>query len=66
MGYSLGLTLYNLAARPAADPNAGRVLRPAGLLVWLHAGAGEGLAGVVELGRQLIEEDGVGVVLTLS
>ena len=66
MGYSLGLTLYNLAARPAADPDAGRVLRPAGLLVWLHAGAGEGLAGVVELGRQLIEEDGVGVVLTLS
>ena len=66
MGYSLGLTLYNLAARPAADPDAGRVARPAGLLVWLHSGAGEGLAGVVELGRQLIEEDGVGVVLTLS
>jgi 3-deoxy-D-manno-octulosonic-acid transferase len=66
MGYSLGLTLYNLAARPAADPDAGRGLRPAGLLVWLHASAGEGLAGVVELGRQLIEEDGVAVVLTLS
>ena len=66
MGYSLGLTLYNLAARPAVDPDAGRVARPAGLLVWLHSGAGEGLAGVVELGRQLIEEDGVGVVLTLS
>ena len=32
----------------------------------VHAGAGEGLAGVVELGRQLIEEDGVAVVLTLS
>lgn len=66
MGYSLGLTLYNLAARPAADPESGRVLRPAGLLVWLHAGAGESLAGVVELGRQLIEDDGVAVVLTLS
>ena len=66
MGYPLGLTLYNLAARPAVDADAGRVARPAGLVVWLHAGAGEGLAGVVELGRQLIEEDGVGVVLTLS
>ena len=66
MGYPLGLTLYNLAARPAVDPEAGRRVRPAGLLVWLHAGAGEGLAAMVELARQLIEEDGVGVVLTLS
>lgn len=66
MGYPLGLTLYNLATRPAADPEAGRAPRPAGLLVWLQAGAGEGLAAMVELGRQLIEEDGVGVVLTLS
>ena len=66
MGYPLGLTLYNLAARPAVDADAGRVARPAGLLVWLHAGAGESLPAMVELGRQLIEEDGVGVLLTLS
>lgn len=66
MGYSLGLTLYNLAARPAAAPEAGRAPRPAGLLVWLHAGAGESLAAMVELGRQLIDEDGVSVLLTLS
>jgi len=66
MGYPLGLTLYNLAARPAADPDAGLVPRPAGLVVWLHGGAGESLGAVVELGRQLIEEDGVSVVLTLS
>jgi len=66
MGYSLGLTLYNLAARPAADPVGGALPRPAGLLVWLHAGAGESLAALVELGRKLMDEDGVAVLLTLS
>ncbi len=66
MGYPLGLTLYNLAARPAADPDAGRTARPAGVLVWLHAGASDSLPAVVELGRHLIEDDGVAVLLTLS
>ena len=66
MGYPLSLTLYNLATRPAADPEAGLLPRPAGLVVWLHGGAGESLGAVVELGRHLIDEDGVTVVLTLS
>lgn len=66
MAYSIGLTLYNLAARPVAEPRLDLRPRPAGVLVWLHAGAGDCLAALQELARQLIEEDGVSVVLTLT
>lgn len=65
MAYSIGLTLYNLAARPVANPAPVPQARPAGILVWLHCGAGESLGVLLELGRKLIEDDGVSVLLTL-
>lgn len=63
MAYSIGLTLYNLAARPEAETPPARPPRPRGLLVWLHA-PGESLGAMLELARKLIEEDGVNVLLT--
>ncbi len=66
MAYSVGLTLYNLAARPVAEGYVVRPPRPAGSLVWLLAGDGESHASVAELARKLIEDDGVSVLLTLT
>ncbi len=70
MAYPLGLTLYNLASRPAVSgPGLGADLRPArprGPLVWLHAPGEEGLPALQELARHLIEDDGVAVLLTTS
>ncbi len=64
MAYSLGLTLYNLAAHPSPTPPAPRPARPPGALVWLHAPGEDMLAVMQELARHLIEDDGVQVVLT--
>jgi 3-deoxy-D-manno-octulosonic-acid transferase len=64
MAYSVGLTLYNLTARPEPGPAPPRPMRPAGRLVWLHAPSAESLSGIAELGRRLIEEDGIAVLLT--
>ena len=64
MAYPLGLTLYNLASRPALADPAPRPARPRGPLVWLHAPADEGLPALEELARHLIEDDGVAVLLT--
>ncbi|MEO8243177.1 MAG: glycosyltransferase N-terminal domain-containing protein [bacterium] len=66
MSYSLGLTLYNLAARPGPFAPPQRPARPAGALVWLHAAGEEVLAAMQELARHLIEDDGVQVVLTCT
>lgn len=64
MAYSIGLTLYNLAARPvAADPGQ-RPARPRGSLVWVHVPDVESLGVLLELTRRLIEDDGVSVLLT--
>lgn len=65
MAYSIGLTLYNLAARPPAEPLLDVEPRPPGSLVWIHSPGGEGLAPMLELARRLIEDDGVSVLLTL-
>lgn len=65
MAYSIGLTLYNLAARPPAEPRLDMEPRPPGSLVWLHSPGRDGLAPLVELARRLIEDDGVTVLLTL-
>ncbi len=64
MAYSLGLTLYNLAAPtlPQGAPSWPR--RPPGRLVWLHAPGGEAQAAMLELARHLIEDDGVAVLMT--
>ncbi len=64
MAYSVGLTLYNMGARRDAGRAEGRPPRPAGPLVWLHAPGAESLSGLAELGRRLVEEDGVVVLLT--
>ena len=69
MAYSVALTLYNLAAPPVpqvAVPWPARPWpdRPHGRRVWLHAPGVEAQAGMLELARHLIEDDGVAVVLT--
>ena len=64
MAFSVGLTLYNMAARREAQPPAARPSRPAGRLIWLHAPSLDSRSGMAELGRRLVEDDGVAVVLT--
>ncbi|MCW1918279.1 3-deoxy-D-manno-octulosonic acid transferase [Rhodobacter sp. KR11] len=59
---SVGLTLYNLGARPEGVQNAPPP-RPGGSVVWCHA-PGEALAPMLELARRLIDEDGVTVLVT--
>jgi 3-deoxy-D-manno-octulosonic-acid transferase len=65
MAYSIGLTLYNLAARPVDEVAPLQPSRPAGSLVWLHVPGLDSLGGMAELARKLIEDDGVSVVVTL-
>ena len=65
MAHSIGLTLYNLAARPVADP-APWPMRPRGSLVWLHVPGPESRAAMLELARRLVEDDGVSVLVTRS
>ena len=65
MAYSIGLTLYNLAARPEAQPSPDFRPRPGGSLVWLHVASAESLGAMLELARKLVEEDGVSVLMTL-
>ena len=64
MAHSIGLTLYNLAARPAADLPQPGAARPLGSLVWLHTPGAESLGALLDLATKLIEEDGVAVLLT--
>jgi 3-deoxy-D-manno-octulosonic-acid transferase len=64
MAYSVGLALYNMAARRTTRAPLSRAERPIGPLVWLHAPSGESLPGMAELGRRLIEDDGISVLLT--
>ncbi len=64
MAYSVGLALYNMAARRDARPPDGRPMRPAGRLVWLHAPTADSRPGMAELARRLVDEDGIGVLLT--
>lgn len=64
MAYSLGLTLYNLANRREPGPTIARAPRPAGRLVWLHAPGAESARSMLELGRRLVDEDGLSVLLT--
>ncbi len=64
MAYSLGLTLYNLRPGRAGAAVTDRPPRPAGRLVWLHAPGVDAARTVLELARRLVDDDGVGVVLT--
>ena len=64
MAYSVGLTLYNLAAPPTAQACPPWPARPRGRLVWLHATDGAAQASMLELARHLIDDDGVAVLLT--
>lgn len=64
MAYSVGLTLYNMSARREVRVMGDRPMRPAGPLIWLHAPSAESLPGMAELGRRLVEDDGVAVLLT--
>ena len=66
MAYSIGLTLYNLAARPVTAAPDPRPARPGGSLVWVQCPEAECLPAMLELARRLIEDDGVGVLLTLD
>jgi 3-deoxy-D-manno-octulosonic-acid transferase len=64
MPASLGLTLYNLGQRREPGAGAARPLRPAGRLVWLHAPSESTAGTMLALAHRLVEEDGVGVLLT--
>lgn len=64
MAYSLGLSLYNLAGRHGPHHPVDHPPRPGGPLVWLHAPSADALPPMHELGRHLIEDDGVQVLLT--
>ncbi|NBZ86599.1 3-deoxy-D-manno-octulosonic acid transferase [Stagnihabitans tardus] len=64
MAFSLGLSLYNLGARPEGVQNAPPA-RPGGSVVWCHA-PDEALAPMLELARRLIDEDGVTVLVTCA
>ncbi len=64
MAYSLGLTLYQLAARRDAAGPVSYPPRPEGRLVWLHAPGRDASRGMVELARRLSIDDGCSVLLT--
>lgn len=64
MGFSLGLALYRLTGGGEARRVEIWPQRPAGRLVWLHAPSADSWPALVELARQLVEEDGVPVLLT--
>ncbi len=66
MAFSLGLTLYNLKAREAADDGGVYPPRPQGPLVWLHAPGQDSLMQICGLARRLEDEGGVRVLLTTS
>ncbi|MCB6178135.1 3-deoxy-D-manno-octulosonic acid transferase [Rhodobacter sp. Har01] len=59
---SIGLRLYTLSQRRETGPETARPPRPEGRLAWLHAGGPP--AGLQELARRLVEEDGIAVLLT--
>ena len=65
MAHSIGLTLYNLAARPLDGALPYWPARPRGSLVWLHAPEAESLGAMLELARRLIDDDGVSVLVTI-
>ncbi|NUB46338.1 3-deoxy-D-manno-octulosonic acid transferase [Fertoebacter nigrum] len=64
MAYSLGLTLYHLAARREASPSGPRPARPAGRLLWLHAPGVDAARPLAELGARLAAEEGHPVLVT--
>lgn len=64
MAVSLGRTLYNLGRRPSAGVRVLRPARPAGELVWLNVPGPASAAGMAELARRLVEDDGVSVLIT--
>jgi 3-deoxy-D-manno-octulosonic-acid transferase len=64
MAHSLGLTLYNLRAGRSAGPAQTRPPRPAGRFIWMHAPSADAARTVVQLARRMVDEDGIGVVLT--
>jgi 3-deoxy-D-manno-octulosonic-acid transferase len=64
MAYSLGLTLYNLRMAKAVTPMPAPPPRPPGRLVWMHAPHADAAGTVMELAARLVDDDGVGVLLT--
>jgi len=61
---SLGLTLYGLRQRPEAGRARPSPDRPAGRLAWLHVAGPDSAAPMEELGRRLIEDDGLALLIT--
>lgn len=61
-----GLSLYRLLARGRTTARSERAERPAGRLIWLHAGDDEMAGSLAELGRRIVEEDGHPVLLTAT
>ncbi len=66
MAYSIGLTLYNLAARRETAAAPPRPARPTGRLIWLHAPVAEACAPLLELARRLVADDGHTILISHS
>lgn len=64
MAYSLGLTLYNLRSARSDPATAARPARPAGRVIWMHAPNADAARTVMQLGRRLVDDDGISAVLT--
>ena len=64
MVHSLGLTLYSLRSRRDASSGEIKLPRPQGKVVWMHSPKRVLLAGLIDLARRLIAEDGVQVLVT--
>lgn len=64
MALSLGRRLYNLTGRREAGDGLAYTPRPVGSLVWLHAPRLEAVQSLIQLANKLMEEDGVGSILT--
>lgn len=64
MAHSIGLTLYNLRARPAAPAGRDRPPRPAGPVVWLHAPTPSAMPPLRGLANRLLAARRLSVVLT--
>lgn len=64
MALSIGRTLYNLTGRREPGPEAVRLARPSGELIWLHAPEAACARGLLQLAQRLIDALGVNVLLT--
>ena len=64
MVFSLGRTLYNLAAGRVPAVDVRRPARPSGDVIWLHAPSAAAVVGLTSLARRIESEVQAKVLLT--